>query len=121
MINVIDALWAQIEPIAFITREQFVHGLKEWDIETVEIGGELAFAALTKGPEFHFASFDTGAPITLRMIKARIDPLLDRYGFVTTMTPKDDSRQHRFNRTFGFKKVGESEFFLHFRLERRCQ
>jgi len=106
-----DRLWAQIEPIVFITREQFLAGLTGWDIEAVTIDGRLAFAVLTKGPEFHFASFDTGAPITRAMIRQRLDPIIERHGYVTTRTPKDGAdRQHRFNRAYGFKAVGEDDF-----------
>jgi hypothetical protein len=120
MIDVVEALWSQIEPAVFISREQFTRELEEWEIEPVEINGALAFAVLTKGPELHFASFGTGAPISLVMIKARIDPLLERYGFVTVRTPKNDVRQHRFNKRFGFKQIGSDEFFTYFRMDRRC-
>lgn len=115
---VIDALWAQIEPIAFITRDQFARGLDAWEVEPVEVDGELAFAALTQGPEFHFTTFGTGHPISLAMIRARLDPILARHGFVTTRTPKDEPRQHRFNRLIGFKVSGEDEHFIHYRLEK---
>lgn len=121
MTEVVDALWAQIELIVFITREQFTRALSEWEIEPVEIDGRLAFAAITKGPEFHFASFDTGASISLAMIRARIEPILDRHGFVTTRTPRSEARQHRFNKRFGFRITGADEFFTHFRMDRPCQ
>lgn len=116
----IDALWAQIEPTTFMTRGQFERGLDGWTIEAVEIDGELAFAALTHGPEFHFTSFGTGKPISMAMIRARLDPILARHGFVTTRTPKSERRQQRFNRLLGFKVTGSDEFFLHFRLDQKC-
>lgn len=114
--DVADALWTQIEPDVYITRDQFMRGLAEWDVEPVEINGELAFAGLTKGPEFHFASFETGAPITLAMIRTRLGAIMDRHGYVTTRTPKEGAdRQHRFNQAFGFQVAGEDEFFVHYR------
>lgn len=121
MSEVIDALWAQAEPTSFLTREQFVRDLDGWDIEPVFIGGKLAFAALVRGAEFHFASFDTGAPITMGMIRSRLDPIIQRYGFVTTRTPKVGAdRQHRFNLAFGFHVAGEDEFFIMYRLDKKC-
>jgi hypothetical protein len=86
--DIIDALWAQIEPVVYITREQFASGLEQWDVEPVLVTpegvlghvGELAFVALTKGPEFHFASFGTGAAISLRMIRARLAQIIERRG-----------------------------------------
>ena len=122
MTEVIDRLWGQIEPIVYITRGQFERVLTDWEIEPVAVNGELAFAALVKGPEFHFASFDTGAPITRGMIRSRLEPIMKRHGFVATRTPKTGAdRQHRFNRAFGFQVFGEDEFFTHYRLERACQ
>jgi hypothetical protein len=120
--DVIDRLWEQIEPVVYITREQFVRGLAEWDIEAIRIDGDLAFVALTKGPEFHFASFDTGAPISRAMIRSRLDPIIERHGFVMTRTPKEGAdRQHRFNRAFGFHTTGENEFFIMYRLDKKCR
>lgn len=117
MSAVIDALWAQIEPTVFIQREQFERELDGWEIEPVEIDGKLAIVALTKGPEFHFATFGTGAPVRLWKW---LNPIIDRHGFATTRTPKDAARQHRFNLKFGFTVTGEDEFFMYYRLERSC-
>lgn len=120
-VDVIDALWEQIEPFAFLTREQFVSGLACWDIEPVVIDGQLAFATLTNGPEFHFASFDTGAPITRTMINSRLDAIIERHGFVTTRTPVEGAgRQHRLNKLLGFQVTGTSEFFVHYRRDKKC-
>lgn len=116
--DVADALWAQIEPIVFIGRDEFVAGLAGWDVEPVRIDGALAFAALVRGPEFHFASFDTGATITRTMIRERLTPIIARHGFVTTRTPIDGAdRQHRINRALGFRAVGDEEFFRIYRMD----
>ena len=123
MSEVIDLLWAEIEPIAFITREHFERGLAAWDIETVEDdAGRLAFAAMTQGPEFHFASFNTGKAISLAMIRERLAPIMDRFGYVTTRTPIEGAnRQHRFNKILGFKEIGQDEFFVTYRMEAPCR
>lgn len=121
MTEVTDLLWAQVEPIVFITREQFDRALEACEIEPVEIDGVLAFAALTKGAEFHFASFDTGARITRAMIWDRLNPILERHGHATTRTPKDDTRQQRLNKLLGFRAIGADEFFVHYRMERACR
>lgn len=119
---VFDALWEQIEPTVFITREQFLRGLEVWAIDPVIIDGELAFVALTQGPEFHFASFDTGATITRTMIWSRLDAIMDQYGFVTTRTPKEGAnRQHRINKALGFKEIESDEFLVTYRLDAPCR
>lgn len=117
----IDALWAQIEPTVFISRAEFVASLADWDVEPVRIDGVLAFVTMTKGPEFHFAAFGTGAPISRGMIRARLDPIIARHGFVTTRTPREGAdRQHRFNRAFGFREIDGDEFFVNYRMDRKC-
>lgn len=119
--DVIDALWEKIEDIAFITREQFARGLNDWDIEVVRGDEGIAFVTMTQGPEFHFESFGSGALITRAMIMARLNPIIARHGYVTTKTPKDMApRQHRFNKAFGFRVVGEDDIFTHYRFD-TCQ
>lgn len=116
---VIDALWEQTEPLVYITRADFERALDEWEIEAVTIDEKLAFVALVKGPEFHFTSFDTGHPISMSMIRSRLDAIMDKFSFVLTRTPIEGAdRQHRFNRAFGFKETGRSEFFVEYRKER---
>lgn len=121
--DVIEALWAKIEPIAFITHDHFARGLEDWDIEVMRTAdGQVALVAMTQGSEFHLESFGAGIPITTSMIKARFDPIMKRHGYVTTTTPIDGmDRQHRFNRAFGFQEVGRDEFFVHYRKDATCQ
>ena len=119
--DVLDALWSKIEPIVFITRDQFARGLDEWDIEVMRTEeGDLALVALVQGSEFHLESFGKGIQITPAMIQARFQPIMERYGCVTTRTPHDAHRQHRFNKAFGFKVVGRDEFFTHYRIDQKC-
>src|SRR5690348_9582190 len=115
MSAVIDALWAQAEPQVFITREEFERDLEGWTIEPVEHGGELAGAFVTRGPELHFSIFKP-LPVSIKLIRAHVDPIIDKYGFIQTRTPKDATRQHRFNERIGFERAGESEFFIHYKM-----
>lgn len=121
--DVIDALWAKIEPVAYMTRSEFARGLEDWDIEVMRTPDRgIALVALTQGSEFHLESFGAGIPITPSMIRARFDPIIQRHGCVTTRTPINGAdRQHRFNRAFGFRPVGEDEFFVHYKWEPPCR
>lgn len=117
MTAIIDRLWGQAEPKVFIGRDEFVRSLEGWQIEPVEIDGDLAYVTMTKGPEFHFTTFGQhrGTP---KMIRDAIQPIIDRHGFVRTRTPKDADRQHRFNRLIGFVADGEDEFFIYYRMKK---
>ncbi len=120
-----DALWAQVEPKVFITRDEFFATLDGWELNEVAVDGKLAFVTARKGARFHFTTFGTGARISLRMIRNFLAPILAEHGYAETRTPKDDVRQQRFNRKLGFAEVGEDEFHKIFRItstdRTRCQ
>ena len=113
-----DVLWAQAEPTWFLSKELFMRGMDGWDIKPVWCGGELAFITASNGPAFHFQSLGTKHPISRQMIKAFLQAIIDKHGYATTKTPKDDERQNRFNRAFGFEAVGEDDFDVHYKITR---
>jgi hypothetical protein len=113
--EVLDRLWAEVEPAVFITREQWERSLAEWDVQAIHAAdGRLAFVVLTRGPEIHYKSFGV-EPMSLAMLRRWGTPLLERYGYVVTRTAKDDRRQQRVNRRLGAVEVGEDEFFITYR------
>lgn len=121
MSEVMDALWKQAEPKVYISRSEYEASFDGWDIEPLYVGGRLAFAALTKGPEFHYASFETGARITRNMIWSRLDRIREEHGYVTTRTPIEGyDSQHRINRMLGFRETERDEFTVHYRMDRPC-
>lgn len=110
-------LWEHAEPMLYVSREMFVSSLADWDIEPIIVDHEIAFVLLTRGSEFHFESLGRGHPITMLMIRSILEPILNKHGHADTRTPKDDKRQNRFNKIFGFKMTGEDEFDNHYRIE----
>lgn len=119
MDDVIDALWAQIEPDVYMTKGQFVRGLDDWEIKDYRIDGALAFVTLTQGPEIHYTTFGIGR-LSIAMIRGWVAPIIERYGYATTKTLKSEPRQHRLNIRIGATVCGEDEFFTHYRLD-KCQ
>jgi hypothetical protein len=115
--DIVDRLWAQIEADVYITRDQFVRGLADWNIEPIEVGSVLAWVTLSRGPEFHYTSFDAGMPLSFARMHGWLAPILAEYGYVTTRTLKDEPRQHPVNRRRGFKATGEDEFCTFYRLD----
>ena len=112
-----DQLWEKACEKLFISTDDFLKSIDGWKIETREIDGAPAIVTLTKGPEFHFMSLETGKPFTRKFVRSCIQPIIDKYGYATTKTPKEELRQQRFNRCVGFKVVGEDEYDVHFRIE----
>lgn len=117
----IEILWLEMEPSVYITRGQFMAGLEDWETRLMEINGVPAMVTFTKGPEFHFASLNTGAPVTLAIIRSEFAAVINKYGFLTTKTPIDGyDRQHRLNQRIGFKITGQDKHFVHYRLDTQC-
>lgn len=112
-----DLLWEQASKTLYLTREQWEQTMLGWEIEEVRVQGDLGGAILRKGPELHFAVFDTGHIATRQIVVDAVKGQLEKYGYVVTRTPKDDKRQARFNALVGFKVTGEDEFDTHFRLD----
>jgi hypothetical protein len=55
------------------------------------------------------------------LIRGWLAPLLERYGYATTRTPREELRQQRLNVLIGGRVTEESEFFVHFRLDQKCR
>lgn len=115
--DILDRLWAVAEPTVFISKEAFVNNLDGWDITPITIDEELAFVFLVKGNALHFHTMGTGHKMTMKIIRLIFQPIIDKYGFVTTRTPKEETRQHRFNAVMGWKAVGEDEYDIHYRID----
>lgn len=114
----VERLWEKAEPMVFITKEAFVNGLSQWEIYPVVEGGEILVIVATDGPHMHFETMETGRSITRRIVRQVLEPLIEKYGYAVTKTPKDEARQRRFNELIGFKVVGEDEYDIHYRIER---
>lgn len=123
--EILDRLWDSAEKVLYIPKAAFIKNLEDWDINTVEVDGVPAFVTLQRGANFHFESLGTRHPITREMIWNFLRPIIAEHGFAATKTPKEDERQHRFNRAFGFQVVGEDEFDTFYRIDRvrgaQCQ
>jgi len=116
--KIIDLLWGVDEKVLYLSKTQYIDSLNGWLIEPHYEDGVMVGATLTNGPEFHFATFGGQWKMTRANIRHYLCPLLERYGYVTTKTPKEDTRQRRFNKILGFFVTSESEFFAHYKLER---
>lgn len=117
--DLIDRLWVKAEPMFFATKDEFVRGLSDWDIYPVaDASGAVVVIVATNGPHMHFETTETGRPITRRIVHQVLDPLIEKFGYAVTKTPKTELRQRRFNELIGFVMVGEDEYDIHYRIER---
>ena len=116
MEDLLDRIWARVEPTVYITKAEYLAGLEGWTIIPHKVGSLVVGAVLTKGSELHFVTFGETWKLSRVNIRQYLAPVLAREGCVTTKTPKDDTRQQRFNRLIGFTDDGEDEFFLHMKL-----
>lgn len=113
-----DLLWERAEPSLYLTKAEFLASLDGWTIEGVSLDHKLRWITVQRGPEFHFESVGETRPMPRRLIDEFLRKIIDRHGFALTKTPKSNERQHRFNRLYGFRVVGEDEFDTHFQIDR---
>ncbi len=116
--EIAEKIWSQVEGGLFVSRKEFLSSLDDWQITLQEIAGEIAGATLNRGPEFHFVSFGMRKMVPPGLMKACLQPIIDKHGFVLTKTPKEDVRQHRFNLLIGFSVESTDDYFTYFRMER---
>lgn len=110
-----ERLWEQAsEGLLFTSREEYLEDLKTWGIEGYWADDVMVGGILRRGPEFHFFTLGSGHPIGRGTILRFLGPQLERYGYVTTRTPLDDVRQHRFNRAFGFFEIKRDALDVHY-------
>ena len=120
MADMLDILWQHASDALFISKDEFVRNLADWEIVGHDIDGKLAFISVTKGPEFHFESVKAGRALPMSRMRAFLQPIIDQYGYAETRTPKTDeyAKQHRFNKLFGFKQTSEDEYDVFYRIEK---
>lgn len=112
-----EALWRKDRRRVFLSKAQYLSALDGWDLEAHEVGGEVVGVAMSKGPEFHYATFGPKWHLNRADIRKYLSPILAQHGRVVTRAPRDDYRQQRFNRIIGFTDVGGDEFFIHMELK----
>lgn len=110
-------IWEQVSQHLFVPKNQFMAELAAYTLEPVSRDGLLLAVVMRREDELHFVTFKAG-PLSREMVRAAFAPQLEKYGYLTTRTPKVDTRQHRFNRLVGFQAVGEDEFDIHYQLRR---
>ena len=114
--TLLELLWAH-SPL-FIGREQFAKALEDWEIHELHGPNGLAVLFVVKGPEFHFAKLDADYQVTRDDLRRWPGDLIAKYGYAETRTPKHDTRQRRFNERLGFRRVGEDEHEIHYRIDK---
>lgn len=114
--DLIEHIWKKAEPTVFFEKDIFVRAYDGWHIYPVVDKGLLLAIVAEKGPEFHFQAMGTSIP--RRIVVSVLQGLIDRHGFAVTKTPKEENRQHRFNRLVGFEVTGEDEYDVYYRIDR---
>jgi hypothetical protein len=115
--DIIGRLW-ETSPL-FLTREEFERSLDGWEIDPVYgVSGEVIGVFLVKGPDFHYAKFDPNYQVGRDILRRYPGELITRHGYATTKTPKDDTRQQRFNERLGFYRMGEDEYDVLYRIDK---
>jgi len=110
-----DLIWDTVKNDLYISKEQF---FADWTVVPHSVNGEVVMAMMIKDSEFHFTTFGKAWALTRADIHHYLAPIIARHGFVTTRTPLEDTRQHRFNKLLGFKAERDDGIFTYYKLSR---
>jgi hypothetical protein len=89
--------------------------LEGWEPVPLMLAGKHAGTLLVKGMEVHFAIIERPAGSVRKAVREMLEPVLDRFGMLTTRVPRTMSKAKKFVRRLGFKPTwndGEFEYYL---------
>lgn len=113
----VNLLWEQLKGVLYVTPEQFAEGFDGCEFDPLRReDGSIWALFIIKGPEFHFVKFGDDAA-DKSVLRKYPGSLIEKHGYALTKTPKEDTRQQRFNERLGFYRVGEDEFDIHYRID----
>src|SRR5215831_7519680 len=67
--KILEDLWEKMEPVIYISKDQFMQSFDGWDVVYWPDQDDPAFVAFVRGPEFHFLSTERRIPLPLRVIR----------------------------------------------------
>jgi len=85
----------------------------EWILTPYRVRGLLGGVGLTRGSEFHFLA-TPDFRLDRQALRQGLQPLFERFGFLTTRLLRSDTANQRFNRLFGFKPTWADATFQYF-------
>ena len=98
--------------------EQFAENVKDWEIIPVVQRGEVFGGVMVKGNELH-VGFATRPTASIRgNIKAVMQPLLEKHGFVVTYVSKNNLNGLKFCKRLGFVVLNEDGDKIQLRCDR---
>ena len=114
----VELLWKKAEETVFVTRDEFITAMDPWEFYPVYSGKSLLAIVGEAGPHIHFEIVAPGRSISRKIVRDVLQRVIDKNGFAVTKTPKQETRQRRFNELIGFEMVGEDEYDIHYRITR---
>lgn len=75
-----------------------------WTVYTAQRDGEDVGFVITRGPEIHILPMVERRAISRRNILEHINPLLEKFGYVTTRVPNAET-DHRLRTALGFEQT----------------
>lgn len=92
---------------------QIAQALQGWETHALSDGDAITGVGLTRGSEFHFVLLP-GFKFSRQKLREALEPLISRYGFLTTRLLHGDKVNRRFNRLFGFEPTWADKRFQYF-------
>lgn len=84
-----------------------------WEVFEHWQAGALVGISMLRGTEYH-CQLDPGYRLRRAEMRSFLEPLFQRFGFLTTRVPIGDVSNERFNRLFGFERTWSDANFHYF-------
>lgn len=101
--------------------EKFAVRFGEWNLTPILVKCEVAGVLVEKEGEIHMVlePFYRKRSIYWRKgLKGLIQPLIEKYGYVTTTVLKENEETHAFVQKLGFKSTDSSNIFTYYLMEK---
>lgn len=113
----IDALYAEAVKQHQVTRDEYAAMLYGWDLAPIVAFGVNVGVVMLRFHEIHMHIEPQAAmKYGRRLLKQYLLPNLQKHGYLTTITPRDDGIE-RFLVRLGFYKTGEENGICSYRID----
>lgn len=101
--------------------DEFAAAMREWEVEPVEVGGQIVGAVLMRGPEIHCAVLPKASRRWMRkgLVQRTLGRIVRRYGYAVTKVSAGHLPGLQFVRRLGFEETANDGPTTEFRYVRR--
>jgi hypothetical protein len=115
----IQVMFKKVSEQLYVTLEQFVKCLDGYDLSPeYNSDGEMHSVVIHAKQDFHFMCLGPKWSLNKDILSRWPGKLIEKFGYATTATPLEDTRQHRFNKRLGFFETSRDAINVNYKIEK---